>query len=757
MLNKKKIELLAPAGSWEAFQAAIHNGADAIYMAGPRFGARAFAKNFDMIALKEAVDYAHLYGVRVYITVNTLIYDDEFAAIITYVDDLVELGVDALIIQDLGLLQEVKHRYPSLELHASTQMHIHNENGFQYLHDMGIKRAVVARECTIEEIREFSKIGIDLEVFVQGALCIAYSGQCLMSSYLKGRSGNRGECAQHCRMVYSLKEDDKVIAKEQYLLSPKDLYAIEHVKELIEAGIHSFKLEGRMKRPEYVAQVVKMYRKAIDYYFMNQVYHELKTDELQLRKIFNRDFTKGHLFKAKGTSLMNYYRPNHVGVPIGKVTKVTKDKIQVLLSADLSQGDGVRILQKNDEGFTVAWLYKDGLLVNKAFANDVIELDKKSYIEVGATLVKTSDVVLMKELEQAYASEPRKVDVSLYAYFAIGEVAYLSLSDGERSVEVYSDWVVEASEKHPMSEEKIKEQLMKFGSSPFVVKDLQVDLADHVFLSIKLVNELRRSAIEKLMNARIQRAKHERMATPIEYPTMKQTQKIMVVIDRKEQYEALKDQKVDGFIVSDIVLYEDLKTDERVLYQTPRVMRKAYPQNGVNVISEVGGLTTQATISDYSMNVVNYHSIEFLANANIQCIVYSKECSMDEMITSQQNYFKKYHVYPNTGFYVYDYPELMVMEYCPVNALKKDDDKVACTLCKQNHHYTLVDVHQEVLHLQGDQDCNMHIMTSKPHIRINEIKALQQKGVTNFLLRFSFETAEQMKQIINRVLEEVHS
>ncbi|MGL5977876.1 MAG: peptidase U32 family protein [Erysipelotrichaceae bacterium] len=747
----KKVELLAPAGSYEALVAAVQNGADAIYMAGSRFGARAFAKNFDHAGLKEAITYAHTYGVKIYITVNTLIYDTEFDDVLAYVDDLVALHVDAIIVQDIGLMDVLQHRYPDLELHASTQMHIHNLEGFTYLKHRGIQRAVVARECTVEKIRQFAQVGIDLEVFVQGALCVSYSGQCLMSSYLKGRSGNKGECAQHCRMLYRLKENDKVIANDQYLLSPKDLNSIAQVPTLIEAGIHSFKLEGRMKRPEYVAQVVSMYRKAIDAYYANTTYQAYQDDIKDLKKIFNRDFTAGHLFGAMGSNLMNFHRPNHMGVDIGVVTKVTKDKITILLHDTLRQGDGIRIIQKNDEGFTVNRMYQNGLLVNAAHANEVIELDNKSFVERNARIVKTSDVQQLKQLSAAYLREERKVEITMEAQFYLGCPAMLTLRDQDgNEAFVQSDWVIEASQKQPMDRERIQAQLEKLGATTFVSKETKILGDDSCFISIKLLNELRRDAVESLTQLRLQRNVLIPNLQQLTTPEQVQSETVIIEVTTLAVYEALKDFDV-CFWVSNRTLYEDLKLDSRVHFQETRVQKRAYETAGQAVVGEVGGLLHGGSVADYSFNVTNAHSLSMLHREGMPLVILSKECDLAQISQMMQK-----QVGANVGIVLYDYPELMIMEYCPINTVLRDDDKHNCVLCKQNRTYHLEDIHGASFLLQGDDDCMMHIASTKVHDRRQELSTLLELGVRNFVLRFQKESDTQMRDITQNVLAQLH-
>ncbi|MFZ5647205.1 MAG: peptidase U32 family protein, partial [Bacillota bacterium] len=320
-----KPELLAPAGGWEAFTAAVENGADAVYLGGKMFNARQSADNFDNDDLKRAVEYAHLRGVKIYVTVNTLIADGEMEDALEFLFALHNTGADAAIIQDAGLASLARKTIPELQLHASTQMTAHNSPGVMSLLEQGFSRVVLARELSLKEISEIKKTtGADLEVFIHGALCIAYSGQCLLSSMIGGRSGNRGRCAQPCRMQYVLTDgagSPLVNPAEagEYLLSPRDLNISAHIPDLISAGINSFKIEGRMKRPEYVATVVRVYRSLIDRALSGDPYFVEEKQESDLAQIFNRDFTTGYFFGGQGRDMMSYKRPNNRGVRLGRV------------------------------------------------------------------------------------------------------------------------------------------------------------------------------------------------------------------------------------------------------------------------------------------------------------------------------------------------------------------------------------------------------------------------------------------------------
>ena len=342
-------ELLLPAGKPESLKAAVANGADAVYLAGNRYGARANAGNFDESEMRSAVKLCKKYGVRVYVTMNTLIADAEMAEALDYVKFLYDIGIDGLIVQDIGLAGAVKKLLPALRLHGSTQMSVHNVRGAKWAYDFGFRRVILSRELTLEEIRLIHREvpDLELEVFCHGALCICYSGQCLMSSLIGGRSGNRGQCAQPCRLPYELTDGfgRPLTKKPTHLLSPRDLNTLDDLKDLAEAGVCSLKVEGRMRRPEYVASVGRVYRRAID-----RVAQGLPAvgdeDKNVVEQVFNRKFTPGYLHGNPGLDLMSHEKPNNRGMFLGRVTKVNDKVVTLLLDQDLSVNDGIEIWVK---------------------------------------------------------------------------------------------------------------------------------------------------------------------------------------------------------------------------------------------------------------------------------------------------------------------------------------------------------------------------------------------------------------------------
>ena len=306
----KKVELLAPAGNFECLKAAIKAGCDAVYLSGKLYGARSFAGNFTNEEIKEAVKYAHLYGVKVYVTINTIIYDREIDGLLDFVRFIHKNNVDAVLVQDYGVFDLLRKKFPNLEIHASTQMHIHNYDSALVAKKLGFKRIVISRETSIDEIKKIKdNIPIEVEIFIHGALCLGYSGQCLMSTLIGNRSGNRGTCAQICRKKYNLYDDkNNKLNYNNYLLSTKELCTLKYIDKLIDIGVDSLKIEGRMKKKEYVYMVVKTYKKAIDNYYKYGVLKIDDKDIYNLKLLFNREFTKGFMFNEDNNNFTYDYR-----------------------------------------------------------------------------------------------------------------------------------------------------------------------------------------------------------------------------------------------------------------------------------------------------------------------------------------------------------------------------------------------------------------------------------------------------------------
>ena len=400
---KKEIELLAPAGTWEALEAAVNAGANAIYLGGKAFGARAYADNFGREELAKAVYFCHMHHVRLYITVNTLIDDKELQELAEYLLFLNNVGVDGIIVQDLGVIRLARKLLPELPLHASTQMTVTNSAGVVFAGKNGIVRVVPARELSLADLKAASAAGLEIEAFIHGALCVCYSGQCLMSSLIGGRSGNRGRCAQPCRLPYTLVNAQGKNLLEgqeagQYLLSPKDLNTLSVLPQMIESGVFSYKIEGRMKRPEYVAVVVDAYRRAMDSYLAG-AYQVPEKDLVNIEQIFNRDFTTAYLEKKQGREMMSDRRPNNRGVLVGRVQELNGDytRAVVKLEKPLHLGDGLEFWVKvgGRVGLTLTSMKVNGQAVEQASAGALAELEVPKGVRLNDRVFRTSDSELM--------------------------------------------------------------------------------------------------------------------------------------------------------------------------------------------------------------------------------------------------------------------------------------------------------------------------------------------------------------------------
>lgn len=664
----KKPELLAPAGNMESLKAAVQAGCDAVYLGGYLFGARSFAENFSNEEIKEAVIYAHLYGVKVYITVNTLIYEDEVETFMNYIDELYHINIDAVIIQDLGMLDLVRQTYPLLEVHASTQMHLHNVEGVKFVESLGVKRAVLAREVDIDLIKKIKeKTNIELEIFVHGALCISYSGQCLMSSLIGGRSGNRGSCAGSCRQKYDLltSENGKLLKvnQDEYLLSTKDLNTLEYIGKLIDIGVDSFKIEGRMKRPEYVYFVVKLYRKAIDEYCQKKKIDICKEDFVELKKIFNREFTKGFLFHEEEKKYMNQKRPNHIGIKIGTVLKYENEMVTIKLDSPLQNGDGIRIIGKNDSGIIVTKILKDKKQV-KDIKQGVIELPYSEKVSEGDLVLKTSDKKQLDEIREEIKKMKRRVPISLSLKLKENQNPVLILEDGKNKVTVTSDYIVEKAKKMETSKERIQKQILKFGNSIYKVEKWIMDIDDSIFMSIGELNELRRKAIMELNQKRCYCYPYQRENYQRKVPNFPVEKRKTVLITNQKQYDFINKEKWDFIYVENKELYEQLKEDSRVIQKIPRVFHHISKNTNLSLIGELGTFSSYPQVfTDWSLNVVNSYSAALLFAYGAQKITLSYELNERQIKLLIEAYKKRYRAHPNFELIVYGNEEVMISRF----------------------------------------------------------------------------------------------
>lgn len=648
------MELLSPAGDFECLKAAIQAGCDAVYLGGKLFGARAFSNNFNNDELIEAVKYAHLYGVKVYVTTNTLIYEKEVDHFLSYIDFLYKNNVDAIIIQDIGMMDLIRKTYPNLEIHASTQMHIHNLEGVKLVEKLGLKRAVLARETNIDTIKYIKEnTNIELEIFVQGALCISYSGQCLMSSLIGGRSGNRGTCAGSCRQKYNLISNNKKVNKDEYILSTKDLCSLEAIGDLIDIGVDSFKIEGRMKSREYVYMVTKLYRTAIDSYVKTGKVKIKEEDIKNLKKIFNREFTKGFLNSTKNEDITNSYRPNHQGIKIGKVIKFQNNYITIKLYDDININDGIRI---GDIGFIITNMFKNKNKIEHGYKNDIISVYYKGKISNGLDVLKTTDYLLNKQIDFDIESLKRKVKINIKLEVYKNKPIKLEVNDKINKVIIFGN-TVSKSLNSPISFNKIKEQISKLGNTIYSLNDIEIIGDADIFIPIKELNELRRDAIEKLNNKRLYSYEYIKEDYSIKLNDYEKCENYNILIN-KENYPKIKDYNFN------IIYSEDYIDDPRFVLKLDRVINTFPQYKDKLLVGELGSVNYYKNIStDFSLNVTNSYSVAFLHSLGVDKITLSCEMTKTQIKNLVNAYIKRYNKRPNLELIIFGKLEAMISKF----------------------------------------------------------------------------------------------
>lgn len=758
----EKIELLAPAGSIESLYAAINNGADAVYVGGSKFSARAYAANFDNEQMQKAVDYCHSYNVKIYVTINTILKENELSDAIKYAGYLYEIGVDALIVQDLGLVNLVKAKYPDFELHASTQLTVHNGAGALYFKEKGFKRIVLSRELSLDEIKYISKtLNIETEIFIHGALCVSYSGKCLMSSMIGGRSGNRGRCAQPCRMEYSLQSKENG-SKRGYLLSPKDMCTLDDTKDIIESNVYSLKIEGRMKKPEYVAGVVDNYRKAIDKELRNKPFNSIE-GRRTLLQLFNREgFSNAYLRKNTGKDMMSYSFPKNTGVELGKI----EDDGTLVLKEDIVLGDGIRV---KDTGFTLSKILKDNCEVRSALRGDTVKVFPKDYRK-GDVLFRTLSTELYKNLEERIKPYYKKIGIKGEVIFKIGEKFKLRATYNGETFEVEGD-IVEAAEKKALEKSRIEEALQKSGDYPYKLSKVVFAEFDNGFLRVSSLNNLRRELFDAILKK--ETAKYRRRRNNEENVTDKnhrESKDIGIIYSccTKDQLETLINSKVANIAVDlfnkskDRISLNDIESIENtnIYLQLPEIIKGEF-ETIITVIEKVkdninGLITSNAgiisryankltIIGDYKLNIFNSEALNFYKK-DLDIVTLSLELNRKEIKEIMKNETSK------IAYVIYGKTEVMVSEYCPIGSTfgGKNKSKECNKACLRDE-FTLVDKTNEGFRVMTDKYCRSHILNSTPLNLIEEMNELKTMGIKTFRVDFKDESASEVSKVINMV------
>lgn len=767
------IELLAPVGSREALIAAVESGADAVYLAGKMFGARASAPNFSDEELAEAVRLAHLRSVFVYVTVNTLIDNDEFPAFITYLRHLYQIGVDGIIIQDVGAFQIARKVIPGMPIHASTQMTVHNLEGVQLLSELGFERVVVSRELSLDDISYICKnTDVEIEAFVHGALCISYSGQCLMSSLIGGRSGNRGRCAQPCRLPYTLMDQsgNNVINEGEageYLLSPRDLNTLELIPELIGAGVKSFKIEGRMKRAEYVAVAVDTYRRAIDACLADQNnYVVAEQEQKDLAQIFNRDFTTSYLKKNHGRDMMSDRRPNNRGVRIGRVSAYQYQERTATIKLDepLYINDIIEFWVKvgGRVSTTITAMTVAGLPVTVAPAGTEVTIGVQP-VRVNDRVFKVFDAGLM-ERARSFFTEPNaiiRVSVDIVVHVSEGQPLTISMQDAEGfHGSAATAFVAEKAIKRPLTIEAITKQLDRLGSTIFSLNQLVCNIIGEVMVPVSEINDARRRAVEELERARL--AAYDREPLPARPFTVRDLMPQAIKSDRnrsaKQPLLSVNVDTLDKLKVcikngADLIMFggesfnhQAITADDyqravniareygkKIILNTPRIAKEWQMKNvkaelslfqklqpdavsisNLGVLYAARQLTELPLHGDYPLNIYNNMSVQFFAQQGFTSMTMSPELNFSQL--AEINYDNV-----ELECLVHGNLTLMVSEYCMMGSYLGGLHTGKCNQACMRGEFQLNDRKNERFPVVTDQFCRMHVLNGKvlsmlPHV-----------------------------------------
>lgn len=757
----EKVELLAPAGSMESLYAAVNNGADAVYLGGSKFSARAYASNFNNEKMQEAVQYCHAYNVKIYVTMNTLLKEKELKEAIKYVGYLYEIGVDALIVQDLGLVKLIRERYPEFEIHASTQMTVHNGEGAIYFKDKGFTRIVLSRELSLEEIEYISKeLNIETEMFIHGALCVAYSGKCLMSSMIGGRSGNRGRCAQPCRKEYILESENNG-KKRGYLLSPKDMCTIDNIEDIIKSNAYSLKIEGRMKRPEYVAGVVQNYRAAIDRVLHNSVYDNKKGKKVLLQ-LFNREgFSNAYLKKNTGRDMMSYNFPKNTGVEVGKVTEGNK----VLLSSSVAVGDGIRY---RDKGFTINKITVKGNEVKKASANEEVVLYPKDY-KKGDILYRTSSKELFDTLDETIKPYKRKIPISVEVEFAVGKPIRLMAKYNKECYYVEGD-IVEVAEKKPLDRERIIDNLKKSGEYSYKIDEVYFKEFQDGFIRISSINTIRRELFELISKKNLSKYRKRPMERKKEECKLKHSisHEYIYTCTSNEQLQTLLKRNIkvlgidlfnkskDAIDINNINVLDDVK----IYLLLPEIIKKEFDYICKIIdknIDKIKGIITDNAgiinkykdsldiIGDYKLNIFNSEAVKFYRE-DLNNVTISMELTRNEIKEALADKIS------GISCVLYGKSELMVSEYCPIGSSfgGKNTTRECNKACMQDQYY-LIDEKKARFKVMTDKFCRSHIFNSYATNLISEIDELKKIGIDTFRVDFKDESSKEVDNVLDMI------
>ena len=812
------IELLAPAGSREALIAAVEAGADAVYLSGNHFGARAYADNFDEEALADAIRFAHVRGVHVHVTVNTMVLDEELADVRRYLQFLEAAGADAALVQDLGVAKIARAYAPQLPLHASTQMTIHNLAGAKAMQALGFSRVVLSRELSLKEIRHICEnTDVEIECFMHGALCVCYSGQCLMSSMIGGRSGNRGRCAQPCRLPYTLvdAEGHDVLGERagKFLLSPKDLNTLDLLPELVSAGVSSLKIEGRMKKPEYVATVVKTYRAALDRILAHDDTPPTEAEHERLAQIFNRDFTTAYLEGRPGRTMMSDRKPNNRGRLAGRILSYDKAarRATLHLASELNTNDDLVIWVK--VGGRVTSRVQDmmdasGHPIDHAEAGEDVTIHMQNAVHPHDRVFKVYDTKLMAEAKRYYTSGApiRRIPVDITVAACIGQPFTLTMTDCDgHTATAATEFLGEPAKKRPLTEETLRKQIDRLGTSAFSLHTFDVTLDENVMFPISEINKARQKAVEQLEQARLHAFDRPSSVPPttanaVHHPLRERQEErchVLVSVNSLEQLRAVLAAGATAVLFGGDSYHHVPLTPKQyeqaaalaseshatIAFNTPRIVRdehlpqlldifdvaQTFPSTAVYV-QNIGTLKLAKERNlpihtDTSLLAANRETLAFFADQGVTSVTLSPELTLEDVKALAT-------VSPLPLECIVHGPlELMVSEYCTLGSFlgASGDSKAAktgksgvpgCTMPCVRGHYALRDRKDIDFPIVCDQFCHMHILNSRPLSMLPHLPALRTAGITTLRIEgrsYEPETLAGIVKAYHRVLRMTES
>ena len=783
-------ELLAPAGDWDCVRAAVENGADAVYFGlDCGFNARERAKNFAVGDLPELIEFVHRRGVKAYVTLNTLAFPSELAEVESLVRKTAEAGVDAVLVQDIGVARLVRAISPDLAIHASTQMTLTSVECIQVAEELGIERVVLARELSIDEIRKIrAQTAMPLEAFVHGALCVAYSGQCLTSESLGGRSANRGQCAQACRLAYDLICDgeDVDLERVRYLLSPQDLAAYELTPELIDAGICSFKIEGRLKTPEYVANITRHYRQAIDKAMEGTPVHFSRREVQEMELSFSRGFSPGWLQGCDHKMLVPGLSSAKRGVLLGTVRGLNGDRVSIDLECSISRGDGIVFegdREKNDEqGGRVYQVYADGRKMNEAVESGVAELtfDWEAMdlrrIYVGQQVWKTDDPQLTKKLRASFsqADAVRRVGLDLKVTARAGQpLRVQGRTTNGLKCQVASDEPLQVAMRHPLTHDVLQKQLGRLGGTVYELRQLDAKIAGNPMVPLSVLGKLRHELIAQLDSAKL--VPTRRIAAEEVLPRLSITRSLESDVNTVPRLRVLcrsLDQLkiVLGHNVAEVYVdFQDIReygeavaaahqSNAKIYLATPRIQKPdelgifrvlmRHDADGI-LVRNLAGLDFYRRqdvpfVADFSLNVANELTAQFLMDHGAQRVTASYDLNRDQLLDLVAAVPPRW-----LEIVIHQHMPMFHMEHCVFCAvMSPGTNKTNCGRPCDIHEVKLRDrIGKEHL-LTADVGCRNTLFNATPQSAAEAVPALLAKGIRDFRIELLSDDATAIGRVL---------